>query len=130
MAERTAEYKIEIKGTLQPYTAGPGRNVLWSIHEEGKPGPEGVHPLLNGDFLTVYDEKDIILWHGIVDLDFELLQQPNSEDPTEVKQQVFGHWVYGVQKYTDPEIWARMFFDRRRASVTRFRLPKSTSARL
>ena len=70
MAEPTAEHRIEIKGTLEPYTAGPAEAVLWSIHEDGLPGAEGVHPLLNSDFLTVYGEKGIVLWRGIVDLDF------------------------------------------------------------
>jgi len=122
-------HRIKIEGRLEAYAADPARGVLWSIHEDGRPGQEGVHPLLNGNFLTVYGEEGTILWSGIVDLDFELLQVPDFQDPTKMKQQVLGRWVHGAQKYEDPEVWAQMFFGRRRALMKRFRIPATKGVR-
>lgn len=130
MAGKGAKGKITIEGRLEAYVAGPDRGVLWSIHEDARPGPEGVHPLLNGDFLTVYGEEGAVLWDGIVDLDFEMLQQPDAGEGGRMKQMLLGRWVHGVQKYYGPEDWARLFLDRRRARLRRFPVPPAVGRRV
>ena len=119
----------EIKGRLEAYVAGEGRAIIWSIHDAGQPGPDGVHPLLNGDFLNVYDTKGAQTWSGIVDLDFEICQRPDPADRTKMAQTVLGHQVHGVQKYVTPEAWMRMFLDERKAHLRRFRMPLSGHVR-
>ena len=112
-------HSIEIEGILEPYTASPADSILWSIHEDDRPGPEGIHPLLNGDLLTVYAENGATVWIGLVDLDFEICQEPDPVNPMTLWQTVLGHRVHGVPKGEDPEVWAQMFFESRRATLKR-----------
>ncbi len=112
----------EIKGRLEAYVAGEGRAVIWSIHEAARPGPDGVHPLLNGDFLTVYNSKGAEIWSGIVDLDFEIRQEADQADPAKTAQTVLGRQVHGLQKYMTPEVWMRMFLDQLEAHLRRIRI--------
>lgn len=112
-------HSIEIEGILEPHVAGPGEPILWSIHEDGRSGPEGVHPFLNGDIVTVHGENGAIVWTGTIDLDFDICQAPDPEKPMTSRQAVLGRWVHGVQKGEDPEAWAEMFFESRRATLKR-----------
>lgn len=110
---------LTIEGTLEPWAPDVNEPVLWTIHEDGRAGPEGVHPLLNGDLLIVYDDTGTPVWVGGVEFDFEAGLQPDPLDPTRMRQAARGHWVHGLQKDEDPELWARMFFEHRRALVKR-----------
>ena len=112
----------EIEGQLEAYIAGKGRAIIWSIHDRLRPGPEGVHPILNGDFLTVYDEKGENIWSGIIDLDFEICRRANPDDPGKMEQELLGYRVHGMQKYVTPATWLRMFLDKRKAYLRRFRI--------
>jgi hypothetical protein len=123
MTKRPAKPVTEIRGRLEAYVAGEGRPILWSIHDAARPGAEGVHPLLNGDFVTVYDTSGAQIWSGIVDLDFEIDREVDAADPEKVVQQVLGRTVYGLQSYLEPEAWARMFLERREAVLRRYRVP-------
>lgn len=110
---------LKIEGTLEAWTPDVGEPLLWTIHEAARPGPEGVHPLLNGDLLIVHDAAGIPVWIGTVEFDFETGLQHDPLDPPSMRQAVSGYWVHGFQKGEDPELWARMFFEHRHAIVKR-----------
>jgi hypothetical protein len=110
---------LTIEGTLEAWAPDGNEPVLWAIHEAARPGPEGVHPLLNGDLLVVYDDTGTPVWVGSVELGFETGFQPDPLESGRMRQVAGGRWVHGLQKGEDPELWARMFFERRRAIVKR-----------
>lgn len=119
MAERAKSRNMKIEGTLEAWTPDVSEPLLWAIHEAGRPGPEGVHPLLKGDLLIVHDLAGVPIWIGKVDFDFETGLQKDPVDPSSTRQVVAGYWVHGLQKGEDPELWARMFFEHRYAIVKR-----------
>jgi len=119
MADQPKSRHLKIEGTLEAWTPDVDEPLLWTIHEAARPGPEGVHPLLNGDLLIVHDAAGIPVWIGAVEFDFETGLQHDPLDPSSMRQAVSGYWVHGFQKGEDPELWARMFFERRHAIVKR-----------
>lgn len=119
MADRPTRRNLKIEGTLEAWTPEVGEPLLWAIHEAGRPGPGGVHPLVNGDLLIVHDWAGVPIWVGTVELDFETGLRQNPLDPSGKRQAVAGYWVHGLQKGEDPELWARMFFEHRHAIVKR-----------
>lgn len=114
---------IEIDGRLEAWIAGEDRPVIWAIHDSAHPGPEGVHPLLNGDFLTVFDPDGAEMWSGIIDLGFASDQPSGHGAAVTTTQEAMGLEVYGLQKFIAPDDWARMFLQRRKAVLRRFRSP-------
>lgn len=119
MSDRPDKSIRTIEGTLEAWTPDVDEPLLWTIHEAGRPGPEGVHPLLSGDLLVVLNAQGTPIWVGTVEFDFEAGLQRDPLDPSSMRQTVAGYWVHGVQKGEDPEFWARMFFEHRRAVVKR-----------
>lgn len=119
MPGRSGKRILTIDGTLEAWTPAVGEPLLWCIHEAGRPGPEGVHPLLDGDLLVVRDAAGVPVWVGQVEFDFETALRPDPLDPSGRRQAIGGYWVHGVQKGEDPAVWARMFFEHRPATVNR-----------
>ena len=119
MADRPKRRNLKIEGTLEAWTPDVGEPLLWAIHEAGRPGPGGVHPLVNGDLLIVHDWAGVPIWVGTVELDFEIGLLHDPLDPSSMRQAVAGYWVHGLQKGEDSELWARMFFEHRHAIVKR-----------
>lgn len=58
-----------IYGALEPFAETGTEGVIWSLHEYGRAGYEGLHCLKNGDKLTVYSA----VYDGDVDWEGELL---------------------------------------------------------
>lgn len=127
MADPASKRHLEFEGSLEAWTADIREPLFWAIHESGRPGPEGIHPLLNGDLLIVHDWQGTPIWIGTVELDFERGLQQDPLHPSGMRQVVSGCWVHGLQKGEDPELWARMFFEHRHAILKRLR-PSSMSA--
>ena len=119
--KRPASERIEIDGRLEAWIAGEDRPVMWAIHDAAHPGSEGVHPLLNGDFLTVFDESGAEAWSGIVDLEFETGRPSDGVIPVMRTQKAMGLSVYGLQRFMAPDDWAQMFLQRRKAALRRYR---------
>lgn len=119
MSDQPNDRIRKIEGTLEAWTPDVGEPLLWTIHEAGKPGPDGVHPLLKGDLLVVHDAAGTPVWAGTVEFDFERGLQQDPLDPSSMRQAVAGYWVHGLQKGEDPELWARMFFEHSHAVVKR-----------
>lgn len=119
MPEHAKSRNLKIEGTLEAWTPEIGEPLLWVIHETGRPGPEGVHPLLNGDLLIVDDWDGTPIWIGTIEFDFEAGLRQDPADPSSMRQAIAGYWVHGFQKGEDPELWARMFFEHRHAIVKR-----------
>lgn len=111
----------EIRGVLDAFFETGTEGVLWSLHDPGLPGYDALNVLEDGDALRVLDSGGGTLWEGTVDLDRESCQPPGSRGG----QAVLGLWVHGVQRDMDPEAWARMFLDGRRAVLR----PGKASAR-
>jgi hypothetical protein len=106
-----------ISGELHPFFETGTEGVLWSIYEEGKESYDALHVLEDGDHLTVFDPHGETIWTGVVQLEYERRYRPYPQNPQYGQQEVFGFWVHGFQADIEPEQWAEMFFDHRRAAV-------------
>ena len=104
---------MEIHGRLNAFFETGTEGVVWSLSDLRLPGYDGLWPLQYGDHLDVLDANGETLWQGVIKLEFA-----NRRVPTYNQQEVFGHWVNGLQDGADAETWAKMFFDRERAILT------------
>lgn len=105
----------EVRGFLFACFETGTEGVIWSLLDHGLPGYDSLRPLRDGDELRVLDDAGGTLWEGVVRLDRttgRLRRYPGGEL---VQQAVLGYWVHGLQEGMDPEAWARMFFEERRA---------------
>lgn len=106
-----------IKGELEAFFETGTEGVIWSLYDERNLGYESLVCLKNGDYLEVYNDDGSIFWKGDVNLEYKRRYRPYPMNPQYGQQEVFGMWVHGFQEDADPEIWAKMFFDKKKASV-------------
>lgn len=106
-----------IKGKLEAFFETGTEGVIWSIYEDGKQGYDGLHPLNNGDYLTIFHSSKpyTIVWEGTVDLEYETNYRPYPTNPEYGQQAVLGRWVHGVQRDVVPEDWAMWFMGKYKA---------------
>lgn len=85
-------------GVGEPYFSTGTKGISWALCETNKRGYDSLHILEKGDELTVYskENRDEILWKGIVDLEYEPLA---------------GMWIHGPQHNINPETWAMFFIE-------------------
>jgi hypothetical protein len=101
-----------IIGKLDPFSETGTEGVIWSLHENGKEGYDGLHCLGEGDHLTVYDPVDNtkVVWQGNIDLEYERNYRPFPMNPEYGQQEVGGMWVHGIQRTVTPEDWGTWFY--------------------
>lgn len=85
--------------------------MIWSFEEVPFKGYEGLHPLKNGDKITIFAKDNSILWDGVIDLEYETGYQPYPMNPQYGQQCALGYWVRGNQRGMAIEVWAKMFLD-------------------
>lgn len=109
--------KQVITGKLEPFFETGTEGVIWSIYENGKTGYDGLHPLKNGDKVTIFAGDNSVLWDGIVSLEYKRRYKQYPLNPKYGQQEVFGYWVHGFQENLEPTIWSKMFFDELNAQL-------------
>ena len=99
-----------LEGHLEAFAETGTEGIFWSFHEAGKRGYDGLHPLHQGDLLTIFNDaaRQDVLWQGAVDFDHDILKKRITRY---FKAQVIegAGAVHGVQKGIDPKDWAAMF---------------------
>ncbi len=97
-----------IYGALYPFSETGTEGTLWSVHEYGKTGYDGLNILKNGDKLTVYSvvRDGDIEWEGPVQFDDP---NPSKVGWTEVMRRA---------KHMDTEKWLDLFYQNRPAVIT------------
>lgn len=108
-----------IIGRLTAFVETGTEGVIWSMIMDGIPSYEGLFPLQNGDEILTYDAAGNISWRGVVDLDFDSRRTASPLNPQYQQQEVMGMWVHGLQRGTDAQAWAELFFSEAPA-VARF----------
>lgn len=104
-----------IKGKLDAYFETGTEGVIWSLLEQGKEGYHGLNCLEDGDYLTILDHDNNVIWEGNIDFEYERNYIPFPSNPSYGQQCVRGLWVHGIQKDVDPETWADWFLEGRSA---------------
>jgi hypothetical protein len=116
-----------LKGTLEAFWETGTEGVLWSFHEDGKPGYDGLHVLEKGDLLRVFNDasRQDVVFEGAIDLEYENRKRPFPYNPKYSQQEIFGYWIHGLQQDHDPEAWAKMFFEEKPAELILRHTPKN-----
>ena len=101
-----------IKGKLEPFSETGTEGVVWSFHEDGVQGYDGLNCLHQGDYLTIFDPADPtkVVWEGNIDLEFERNYQKFPNNPEYGQQAIMGLWVHGIQRNVEPDDWGIWFF--------------------
>ena len=102
--------KTVIEGKLMPFYETGLEGTLWSVHEDGKEGYDGLNPLQSGHILTVFNDaaRTEVLWSGVVD--FEMDRQSQSDLLHAQKYSTrLGPWGYGLPRNMHPYDWVNMF---------------------
>lgn len=123
----SGELAGEVRGFLFAFFETGTEGVIWSLLDHGLPGYDSLRPLRDGDELRVLDDAGGTWWEGVVRLDRTTGRLPRHPGGEPVQQAVLGCWVHGLQEGMDPEAWARMFFEERRA-VLREVVPRHPSS--
>lgn len=105
---------MTVIGRLEPFFETGTEGVIWSLHDMSLPGYDGLWPLYSGDHLQVVDG---VPWKGVIDLEYTRNRQasPYGGNGGQVAN---GLWVHGFQSDMEPDEWATMFFEERRAILT------------
>ena len=116
--------KTVIEGKLMPYYETGMEGTLWSVHEDGKDGYDGLNPLENGMLLTVFNDaaRTQVLWQGTIDFEKDRAQQEALLRAQKYPPRL-GPWGYGLPKNIHPYDWVNMFSQEKPARIT---IEKST----
>ena len=100
-----------IKGKLEPFCETGTEGVVWCEYDEHSEGYDGLHCLINDDYLTIFDPDDIskVVWEGHIELDYENNRQSHPLNPNYRYQVIDGQGVKGIQVDVDPSSWFEWF---------------------
>ena len=95
-------------GALEPFSETGTEGGIWSLHEYGKSGYDGLVPLQDGDRLTVYDNvrDGEVEWEGALDFGPEKVTKFGW---TEIMREA---------KHMDTQKWLEMSYQNRPVIVT------------
>ncbi len=111
---QTVVYHGELDGYFETGTEG----FIWSLHEDGKSGYDGLVIIEAGDRLTVYGEDGRTpLFDGIVHPDYEIGYRPHFAGADHGQPCALGLWIHWTQKGWQPDDWARLFVREGRPSL-------------
>lgn len=109
----------EVGTHLEAFFETGTEGIIWSICTEDQ-GYDGLFGLKDGDELIVYSsDKKVIIWKGIVQLEYERLYEPYPLNPQYGQQLICNRWVHGFQIGLEPHVWAKWFFSELPAAMTR-----------
>ncbi|HWD40180.1 MAG TPA: hypothetical protein VG944_15125 [Fimbriimonas sp.] len=92
--------------------------VVWALEEEEIQGYSGLHPIDEGDHLTILDSDGNALWSGTIVKDRKTGLATRPFNPNFKQQVALGHWVHWIQQGFTPDEWASFFI---RADCDRLR---------
>lgn len=102
---------MRLKGKLDAFFETGTEGIIWSVIEDGKEGYDGLHPLGEGDLLTVLDPVDgKFVWEGNVNYEWERNFRNYPGNPEFGQQEIGGMWVHGIQENVEPDDWGKWFF--------------------
>jgi hypothetical protein len=109
-----------INGVLEAFAETGTEGILWSVHEQGVQGYDGLNVLKNGDYLIILDKKesDKVIWEGYIELDYQINYRPYPMNPQYGQQAIGNFWVHGVQKDFNPDKWLQLFMQENPVRLT------------
>ena len=98
--------KGQVDGFFETGTEG----VWWTLYEK-RPNPyEGLHMLESGDFLTVWDDENHVLFNGFLLRDGIAGWEQYPMNPSAGQPCALGLWVHWTQHGWHPDEWAQLFY--------------------
>ena len=104
-----------ITGTLDAFWETGTEGVHWAILDNALAGYDALNILRDGDYLFIEDTNGQIEWEGTIKLDWKTNWREYPQNPPYGQQEACGYWIHGIQEGLDPELWAKWFFEERRA---------------
>ena len=105
----------------EPATEG----FVWSLHEDGKPGYDGVVEIEDGDYLFVLGRNDTVAFSGVISPDRRAGFTPYDPKHPRLGQPVArGRWIHWTQQGWQPDDWAKLFFKRKPFRAILIKPPK------
>jgi len=100
-----------IKGKLDPFCETGTEGVVWCLYEDGKTGYDGLHLLMDNDYLAILDPNDNtkVIWEGHISLEYSTNCQPHPLNPNYMFQIIDGQGVKGIQVDIEPSVWFEWF---------------------
>lgn len=97
-----------IFGALEPFSETGTEGVIWSLHEYGKTGYDGLNVLKNGDKLTVYQtvRDGEVDWEGMLDFGPEKAEKVGYSE------------IMRRPNHMDADRWIQMMWQRRPVILT------------
>ena len=104
--------KVLIEGTLCPFFETGTEGIVWAVETKGKVKDyyENLHFLDTGDYLTVFSLGCLqIEWSGEIIWNWKIRFKKYPMNPELGQQCILNHWVHGIPKGLNPEIWGSWF---------------------
>ncbi|HEY6437101.1 MAG TPA: hypothetical protein VIY47_10975 [Ignavibacteriaceae bacterium] len=114
-----------IRGTLEPFSETGTEGVVWSLHEDGVVGYDGLNCLADGDYLTIFNPEDPekVVWEGTIKLEWERNYHKYPNNPKYGQQAIMGLWVHGIQYNVEPDKWGFWFYKEYPAELIKGPIP-------
>ena len=106
-----------LKGKLEAFWETGSEGVHWSLYLDGKKGYAGLHSITEGDYITIYDEDNEIIYEGDIIQDRFSNWKAYPMNPI-FGQQVAGNYlVHWIQANVNPDLWEKWFVKSYRATI-------------
>lgn len=111
-----------IKGKLEAFFETGTEGVIWSIYMDGKEGYDALYSIKEGDYITIYNEEDKIIYQGDIIEDVFSNWYSYPMNPILGQQAAGCYLVHWVQANVDPDKWCEWFNKSLRAEITESKL--------
>ena len=71
---------------------------------------ENIYELRDGDQLTIFEADGSLVFHSVIDFDWQVNWCPHRKNPAYGQQAIGPCWVHGVQRGVSPDQWADWFW--------------------
>ncbi len=85
--------------------------IRWAVQLDAEPGFHGLRYIGAGDILTMKSPQGDVLFHGVVEPDYQTGSVSRGEFESERGIPVLNHLALWIQKGWSPNSWAQLFLD-------------------
>lgn len=105
------------KGKLEAFWETGSEGVHWFLYLDGKEGYDALYSIEEGDYITIYNEYNDIIYEGDIIQDKFSNWRAYSRNPIFGQQIAGNYFVHWLQANVNPNLWLSWFNNKYRATI-------------
>ena len=99
-------------GYIESFSETGTEGHHWVLIKENLSGYDALEHIKHGDYLTIYEHDNTILFEGTIDPNYHTGWTEYYFNPGYGQPSALGYWIHWTQKDWHQDDWAKLFFCR------------------